>query len=92
MEKRVKIFGAEARAPSSRETYCGASRLRSECTLGSQDSASDAFRQLVAIPNERSKEIKDEEETADTKNHRCTKVSQSVHLIQRIIVARPFAG
>ncbi|GFS34930.1 hypothetical protein TNIN_388811 [Trichonephila inaurata madagascariensis] len=35
-----------ARAPSSRETYCGASRLRSECTLGSQGSASDAFRQV----------------------------------------------
>ncbi|GFT17864.1 hypothetical protein NPIL_428211 [Nephila pilipes] len=28
------------------ETYCGASRLRSECTLGSQGSASDAFRQV----------------------------------------------
>ncbi|CAL1293761.1 unnamed protein product [Larinioides sclopetarius] len=36
----------EARALSSWEDYCGASRLRTECTLRSLGSASDAFRQV----------------------------------------------
>ncbi|GFT41549.1 hypothetical protein TNCV_3942951 [Trichonephila clavipes] len=67
--KCVTLFGG-ARAPSSRETYCGASRLRSECTLG-------YLRTVLPMHFD---------------SYRCTDVSQSVHLNQRIIVARPFAG